>query len=723
MKTMGETSYKTDEKKDFSPEEFAKAKTVCEFVIELTKAISRSGYYDSNHPVSLEVKKGLYDAFKNALGGSAEIMLTCHDVEEKVDIHISGVLDEPFNIRKLTHANTSDLFVPKLKDYFERKSLNSFVIKKYITPEHFESFIDVMSEPVAESSDSSKLGEYLTKALADLDITEVSTVFKTDVVLLRGKLPWRVSIILRRLAKDLKVVPLFRSASVDKMKLIKNQIVEDIIRPLNNPDLLRDLIVNCDVIVTHLTHLLEIDELENLIISSLPEDAVIPVSDAVFEVYKKHMSESQSAEDISAAQQRDVYLVKVLNIAAQRIISENIPDSISLFEHLYECRIVKFEMLPEKLRFDIQSRKLAGDIISQIDTYIEKTAKASSIEEMERLVEIFKRVIPDFIKLKEWAVIDRIIKALCGASSRKEGGFSASELMLNLPDSVFAGWEETLTDAYIQADPEARNKINDILIKMKSVCINIVSLTFNKCKDPDVLKSIMELLSKKGDLARQWLLKILDDQNQSLSMLNIALLVIVNVGNGNDVSAVKKYVKHTNPSIRARALSAIAKLNKKDAEGIVIEALNDEEEKVRTQAANLIERELSLSGESVNKVLLFIKERLRKKNITLNQAVFIGGLIKATGKATDGLNKENTEKEIIGIASDLLKEKTGLLKFIKSDPDKEQLEIISTCLSTLGKTGGTKARDYLKSLSRGDSSLSKIANEAMAELDKRSVLK
>ena len=125
-------------------------KTACDFVIELIKAISRSGYYDAHHPVSLEVKKGLYDAFKNALGNSSEIMLTCHDYEDKVDIHISGILDEPFNIRKLTHATTSDLFVPKLKDYFERKSLNSFVIKKYITPEHFESFIDVMSEPIAD---------------------------------------------------------------------------------------------------------------------------------------------------------------------------------------------------------------------------------------------------------------------------------------------------------------------------------------------------------------------------------------------------------------------------------------------------------------------------------------------------------------------------------------------------------------------------------------------
>ena len=116
MKTITDSNYKHDDKKDLTPEELVKAKTACEFVINLTKAISRSGYYDSNHPISGEVKRGLYDSFKDALGSSSEIMLTCHDSGEVTDIHISGILNEPVNIRKLAKAEASDLFVPKLKD-------------------------------------------------------------------------------------------------------------------------------------------------------------------------------------------------------------------------------------------------------------------------------------------------------------------------------------------------------------------------------------------------------------------------------------------------------------------------------------------------------------------------------------------------------------------------------------------------------------------------------
>ncbi|MFZ1035651.1 MAG: hypothetical protein WAN57_00425, partial [Smithella sp.] len=418
MKTITDGSYKTDHKKELTQEEFIKAKTACEFVIDLTKAISRSGYYDSSHPVSLDVKKGLYNSFINALGDSSEIMLTCHELGETVDIHISGILDEPFNIRKLTKENTLDLFVPKLKDYFERKSLNSFVIKKNITSEHFESFIDVMSEPIAENADSSSLGEYLTKVLVNLNITEVTTLFKTDIVL-HAKLPWRVSIILRRLAKDLKVLPMFRNASMDKIKQIRKEIVADIIRPLNNNELLRDLLINCDVIASHLIESTQTDELEEIIVESLPANDMVPVTRAVFEVYKQSKTEMQLDKDNPKYQEKCVYLAKVLDIAAKQIIAKNLPDTADLFKELYDHQIIKFEMLPEEIRFNIQSVKLAGDVISKIDSYIEKASKTSSLEEMESLVIVFKRVMPELIRIGEWDAIGQIVNVICGFLSRE----------------------------------------------------------------------------------------------------------------------------------------------------------------------------------------------------------------------------------------------------------------------------------------------------------------
>jgi hypothetical protein len=732
MKTITDSNYKHDEKRNLTPEELVKAKTACEFVINLTKAISRSGYYDANHPISGEVKRGLYDSFKNALGSSSEIMLTCHEFEEKTDIHISGILDEPVNIRKLTKADTSDLFVPKLKDYFERKSLNSFVIKKNITLEHFESFIDVMGEPIADSTDGSKLGEYLTKALVDLDITEVSTVFKTDIVLLRGKLPWRVSIILRRLAKDMKVIPMFRSASLDKIKVIKSQIIDDIIRPLNNPDLLRDLIVNGDVIVSHLAQSLEGNELEQMFINSLPTYTVVPVSQAVFEVYKTIKDELGPHQDDAIAQQRCKYLGTVLDMAARRIVSEQLPDASDLFGKLYEHEIISFDMLPEELQFNIKTKELAGYIASQIDVYVDKAINASSIEEMDDIVNIFRRVISALIRLREWPVIIKIVQAVSVISSRKDVSFNTNELLLNLPDSLFEGSDEIFGEEYIKAERDVRMQMDEVLMKMTSMCIKVFGAVFAKGRDPNVLKSAIDIVSRKGDLAREWSIKILDNYNQSLPILNIALLVIINVGHVNDARLVKKYLKHPNPSIRIKALDVMVKLNKKDAEdliieateALIIEALNDGDEKVRDRAATLIERELTLSEESVNKLRLFIKTKLKqKKDITIQEAKRIAGLLRAIGKLTDLMHKEIVENEIIAVVSDLLKGKGGILKFIKAEINEEQLEIINACLSTLGKIGGSKSRTFLKTILEKYKILSKIAKEAIEELDKKIIQK
>jgi hypothetical protein len=465
---------------------------------------------------------------------------------------------------------------------------------------------------------------------------------------------------------------------------------------------------------------LEYNELEQMIIHALPADIVVPVSQAVFEAYKEIKDELGPDQDDSTSQQRCKYLGGMLDMAARRIVAEQLPNAADLFKQLHEHEIISFDMLPEKVQYNIKTKELAVYIASEIDTYIDKALNASSIEDMEAIVIIFHRVISALIRLKEWSIINQIVQAVCDFSSRKDVSLNASELLLNLPDSIFEGSDEIFAEEYIHAEKDVRDQMDDILMKMTTVCIKVFSAVFAKGKDPNVLKNAIDRVSKKGELARQWSIKILDDQNQTLPLLNIALLVIINVGHSNDIRVVKKYNKHSNPSIRIRALDATVKLNKKDAEVFIIEALNDEDEKVRDRAATLIERESSLSEESVSKIRLFIKTKLlQKKDITIHEAKRLAGLLRAMGKLTDYVHKETLEDEILGIVSDLLKGKIGLLKFIKAEINEEQLEIIYACLSTLGKIGGSKSRTFLNTISRGSTMLSKIAHESIEELDKK----
>ena len=53
---------------------------------------------------------------------------------------------------------------------------------------------------------------------------------------------------IQRLAKDLRTVPMFQKLSTEELAKLKARIIEDILRPLREPHLLKDMVVNCYLI-------------------------------------------------------------------------------------------------------------------------------------------------------------------------------------------------------------------------------------------------------------------------------------------------------------------------------------------------------------------------------------------------------------------------------------------------------------------------------------------
>ena len=144
----------------------------------LVKAMLRSGYYAPDHPESKKAKEDL-PVPGRGLGGRPGDRLISRSSAEATDILVSGVLDEPVSLRSLFTASTAEMFLPKLREYFERKGLISFSIKAGISAEHFESFVDIMSDPAVDKEDANEVGHLLTAALVRNRIQEISTVSRT----------------------------------------------------------------------------------------------------------------------------------------------------------------------------------------------------------------------------------------------------------------------------------------------------------------------------------------------------------------------------------------------------------------------------------------------------------------------------------------------------------------------------------------------------------------
>ena len=120
----------TAEKKDLTLEERKKVKPSGDFLMDLTKAMLRSGYYSADHPGSEGAKQGLYEKLQNCLGESRQVEITKQETREQTDILISGILEEPVNVRTLVGAGMADLFRSQAERIFQTQRVGEFRRKK-----------------------------------------------------------------------------------------------------------------------------------------------------------------------------------------------------------------------------------------------------------------------------------------------------------------------------------------------------------------------------------------------------------------------------------------------------------------------------------------------------------------------------------------------------------------------------------------------------------------
>jgi len=405
------------EKKDLTPQERSRIKPVADFIMDLTKAMLRTGYYAADHPGAKNAKRGLFEAFRRSLGEAPEIMLTSRDTREKNDILISGILNEPVNVRTLVGAGMAELFVPKLREYFTRKGLVSFAIKKSIAAEHFEGFVDIMSDPTADRGANARIGAQLSKALAARGITAISTVFIDDIIALEMNLPWRVEMAIQRLAKDLKVLPMFRAESDDRIKQMKLQIIQDIIRPLKHPEFLKDLIINCYVIANHLEGL-ESEDVEKVIIEAFPLESLLPTSRLIFGELQQ-LKDKGSADPAGPSIRRRFEAVKrILKWIARRLVLEDVSGAQRFLGQLYQNGLLRFEELPADVQYLVNTTRMAADVQAHPRRYAGRLLKSPTAADAETILRCFRRVVPHFMHTEDWRTLYAVSQAAVRFSTR-----------------------------------------------------------------------------------------------------------------------------------------------------------------------------------------------------------------------------------------------------------------------------------------------------------------
>jgi HEAT repeat protein len=710
----------TSEKKDLSFAEREKVKPVAEFIMDLTKAMLRSGYYSADHPGAEDAKRGLYEAFQKSLGDSSEIMITNQETREKTDILITGILDEPVNVRTLVGAGMAELFVPKLREYFNRKGLVSFAIKNRISLEHFESFVDIMSDPKADRGENSKVGELLSNALVEHGITEISTVFMDDMIALELNLPWRVEMAIQRLAKDLKVLPMFKSKSDDAIREMKLQIIQDIIRPLKHPEFLKDLIINCYLIAKHVDSI-ETEDIEKVIIDAFPMDTLLPTSKYIFEELNRLREMNSETPDNPTLLRRFAGVKRILIWVSRRLVLADVHGAQSFLEQLYLNAVLTFEELPVDVQYLVNTVKIANDVQAHFSSYVYRIMNVDSVENATVLLKCFRRIMPTLIEKEEWDIALTITKAVT-KTGRENTVFTGDSGLPPKPHKfIYKGLTTELYEGYINADETQRPAVGRIADKLGSQGIEILSRVLSDCDDRSARKEATDLLIKKGDMARRWVLKVLADPKQPWYLQRNALMILRYVGNRKeDIDRARQLMSHSHPRLRDEALNTVLAMKAADAEQIVVEALNDADDKVRWRATSALAELSPLSEGSIAKILAIIKTAPpEEKEETVKHARKVSQLINCLGALKGFRNLDVVEDTILDAAQKASEQKKGFLKRLKKTGENNQNAIISAAIATLGKIGSPKSEAFLAKLAGSKTPQAESAQKAAESIKLR----
>jgi hypothetical protein len=316
-----------------------------ELTRQIVQTMNRKSYYEPGHPAYFIVRDELFDRLMGVLEGQPQVgyILQRSDPPE---ILVDGLGQGRVRMSDVLAGGVYELFVPRFIEYFDRHNLVLLAFRQGITREEFGAFLGILSRPVAGDRQFD-----LPAALLAEGVLHVSSLVGEDVGSRDTDLPWQVRICLARLRRDLRLVPMFRDLGRDVLRKAKQQIFSDTVRPLQNAELLKALVVHSPRIERDIAH---IEGLEDLRITRTIVEVLAPRP--LIDLARLLCEESveRGAEDAEARE----LLEEAIELAARRLAKEDPPDAEPVLRLLVQHRILGVADLPADLQDWLRAEEL-----------------------------------------------------------------------------------------------------------------------------------------------------------------------------------------------------------------------------------------------------------------------------------------------------------------------------------------------------------------------------
>jgi hypothetical protein len=686
------------------PEEVAQDLT--DFTLHLVQAITKSSYYTSEHRESEKAKTGLYLAFTQLVAERPEITFHAHTTAEKRSMLVYGVFDEPTDLARAMLKGMAEIYIPKLSHYFENNGLVSISFKRAMDEGEFHRFVDLLASPGGTAVGAA---DRMLQKLAELRIHHISLVVHEDRLAGR-KLSWRVEMALTRLKKDLSVIPLYEHLSEAELQRIRLQVFRDVVRPLRQVNLVRELLENCDLVVAEVDELSgeNLAEMEAQILASVTEESLPALLEGL-------------AGDIVEAKreggERTEQLLRLTRRVAQQLNRKQVAGLQNAFRLLLENGVLAREELPAFVQ-----QKLALEHDTEIflkfqDELLRRFDAVRDAEQYLKYLRLFGNIFPELLAPADVSAAARVLGRVSGHRTLPGSFETRAELadswLVHLVASSLGG---ELLEQLPVADKVKREALLDLAREVGEAVVPILFNVLRECENASCRQDLVRTLPELKASSLSFLSHEMTDANLPSIYLCELLEILAHVGEADSPEMASRFLRHDDAQVRIAALRAASELESSRCEGWAVEALDDRDPGVQEAALKLLFERHSTAPEFFGfcgRILSHLDED--QEGMARRICAGLVGYDRGEGRA-------RSVALLLSALGDTGEQGGGLLSSLRRSLAGEPtcLPVKIAACQALGRMGASEAADVLTQLSKHNHpALKQAAARALEQVRKR----
>lgn len=418
------------------------------------------------------------------------------------------------------------------------------------------------------------------------------------------QLPWRVEMALSRLRQDLHNLPLYKSATPEEIRHIKLQVIDDVIRPIRTPELLKDFLVHCHLVAAEIA-VLEETQVEREIVAGLSEEMLVATAWELLKDLEQPGATPVESSREGPSEQVTRRLV-ILREVVDRLCSMGSAIKQDLLNSLLKHQVLSLEKLPPEIHRVVETQRLADTFLASKDKYVESLGQIREDDSGKQLAAMVHRVLPELLRRSEYQAVAKILQAV--NEGRRTSGL-LEELAGMLSQAMAA--EDTIThllkDLNSQ-EKDRRNHLVEILVFISDRAGPGLSEAYAKSDTKPVRMSIFEAIRRIGANVLQRFLARLPDIERDWFVIFHILEALGDQRDPSLAQPISRFLQHSRLHVRQAALTVLFKLQGLNAERYFLQALQDQEGAVRKMAVAYLGRVKSRNPQALEFYLNALQE-------------------------------------------------------------------------------------------------------------------